>query len=48
MAKLTFLWYDNLGEKRVSAEEWHGFHSKNALKFQADKLFDKNKAKKLV
>ena len=25
----TILWYDNFGEKCVSAEEWHGCHSKN-------------------
>ena len=30
-AKLTFLWYDILVEKRVSAEEWHDCHSKNVL-----------------
>ena len=29
MAKLTFLWYDNFGKKKASAEEWHDCHSKN-------------------
>ena len=26
---LTYLWYDILVKKRISAEEWHDCHSKN-------------------
>ena len=31
IAKLTFLLYDILVEKRFSAEEWHGCHSKKHI-----------------
>ena len=29
--KLTFIWYDNFGNKSVSAEEWHGSHYKKVV-----------------